>query len=523
MEIEAKSFKGWLKHFIANGKVKPDIRITSTAGISDKYSEYPSNGLTPEKLSRIFRAADDGDVLSQMELFEEMEEKDPHLFSQLQTRKNAVTGLDFEISACSDSEVDKAVANFVEETLNGIEGFNEALFDLLDAIGKGISISEILWGYKGDKVIVRNLKCCHQKRLLWDHEDTLRIRTKDNPAGIRILENKFIIHKYKARSGHAARAGVLRVVSWMYLFKNYTVKDWVRFCELFGMPLRIGKYNPGASEEEKMALMQALVQLGTDAAGILPEGTSIEFNESQKTTSINLYETLARYCDEQISKAVLGQTLTSDSGSSGSFAQSKTHNEVRHDLTSADCKALASTLKRDLIKPLVRYNFGNVGIPTIRFDCKEAEDLKAESEILDNLVNKIGLKISSSYAYKKFNIPQPEDGDELLGAVSKEERGPLGLGLKALKEDIPVQKQEQIDKIVEKSVEMGVPLFQKIFAPIMDLVNGSESLEELAENLKDKDFIIKIFEQMDVPDFEELLQRAMMAADLTGRVIENEG
>lgn len=76
----------------------------------------------------------------------------------------------------------------------------------------------------------------------------------------------------------------------------------------------------------------AIISLGTDAAGIVPSSTMIEFIESQKTTSVEIYEKLARYCDEQISKAILGQTLTSDSGG-GSYAQSKTHNEVRHDLS----------------------------------------------------------------------------------------------------------------------------------------------------------------------------------------------
>lgn len=71
---------------------RPDSREIAVAHVSDKYSEYPSNGLTPVRLAEIFREADAGDVLRQMELFEEMEEKDPHLFSQLQTRKNAVTG-----------------------------------------------------------------------------------------------------------------------------------------------------------------------------------------------------------------------------------------------------------------------------------------------------------------------------------------------------------------------------------------------------------------------------------------------
>ena len=105
----------------------------------------------------------------------------------------------------------------------------------------------------------------------------------------------------------------------------------------------------------KKALMEAIYSLGTDAAGIIPDSTIIEFIESQKTTSVEIYEKLARYCDEQISKAVLGQTLSSDSG--GSYAQGKVHNEVRHDLTVGDAKALAVTVRRDIIRPLVEYNF----------------------------------------------------------------------------------------------------------------------------------------------------------------------
>ena len=100
--------------------------------------------------------------------------------------------------------------------------------------------------------------------------------------------------------------------------------------------------------------MQALIQIGADAAGIIPDGTTIDFITTEKSGSIDLYERFARYCDEQISKAILGQTLTSDSGG-GSYAQSKTHNDVRHDLTVAGCKALASTLRRDLIPPRLMH------------------------------------------------------------------------------------------------------------------------------------------------------------------------
>ena len=36
--------------------------------------------------------------------------------------------------------------------------------------------------------------------------------------------------------------------AFMYLFKNYVVKDWVGFAEVNGMPLRVGRFEPGATK-----------------------------------------------------------------------------------------------------------------------------------------------------------------------------------------------------------------------------------------------------------------------------------
>lgn len=144
---------------------RPETREIAVAQVTDKYSEYPSNGLTPVRLAEIFKEADAGDVLRQMELYEELEEKDPHLFSQMQTRKNAVTGLDFEIIPFdSDDERDKEIAEFIEGQINSIESFEDVQNDLLDAIGKGFAVSEIIWGYDEGHVVVKEIKSRHQKR-----------------------------------------------------------------------------------------------------------------------------------------------------------------------------------------------------------------------------------------------------------------------------------------------------------------------------------------------------------------------
>ncbi|CAH8721931.1 DUF935 domain-containing protein [Paenibacillus melissococcoides] len=503
---------------------RPELNEIAVAPVWDKYSTYPSNGFDSgcdwrKSFARQTRAT----CCDRLELFEEMEEKDPHLFSQLRHARTRSPDWTSKSSRFSDDEWDKQIAEFVKEQIDGLENFEDIMMDLLDAIGKGISVSEIIWGYDDGFTVVEDIKWRHPKRLLWDNQDTLKVVTRDNPSGIPLPENKFVIHRYKARSGHPSRAGVLRVVAWMYLFKNYDLKDWVSFCEVFGMPLRLGKYDPSASDDDKAALMRALVQIGTDAAGIIPDGTEIEFKEAAKTTSINVYESLARYCDEQISKAVLGQTLTSDSGG-GSFAQSKTHNEVRHDLTVADCKALAATLRRDLIRPLVYFNYGESRrIPHLRFDCEEAGDLKETADIYGKLID-MGLKIPTSHLYKKFSVPKPENGEEVAAPLSHSAPMPFKdktLVAVANKGNRPGVTQGSVDQLADAAIQNSKGIFGKIFAPVLKILDTANSLEEVKAKLEDERFAGELYQQMDIEDLDELLHKAMFYADLMGRVEEH--
>ena len=99
---------------------------------------------------------------------------------------------------------------------------------MLDAIGKGISIMELAWTVEDGRNVIEDIEYVHPKKLVWDSTtDELKVCTREYPSGVELPENKFVVHKYKAKSGHASRAGIMRVVSWMYLFKNYDIKDWV--------------------------------------------------------------------------------------------------------------------------------------------------------------------------------------------------------------------------------------------------------------------------------------------------------
>jgi phage gp29-like protein len=388
--------------------VRPETRELSAVILAERWSSYPSAGLTPYRLAEIFREADQGNVYRQMELFEEMEEKDAHLTAILQTRKMAVLGKDYEVLPYANTPEDDRIAASVGEMVYGIPNLEEALLDLLDALGKGFALSEIIWEVTGGQARVPELRWIPQKKVTFGEDWKPRLLTTEARwQGVMPPLWKVIYHRYKARSGHATRSGVLRVVGWMYLLKNFALKDWAAFNEVFGMPLRLGKYDTTASPADRDALVQAIRNLGSDAAGVISKATEIEFIEAtSRSSGANPYQLMADFCNREMSKAILGQTLTTDTaGSTGTYAAASVHAQVRRDLVEADAQALSTTLREQLLRPLVGFNFGwDKPVPWFRFRFEEEEDLKTLSEVYRNLAA-MGVPLDMEHVAERFGIP----------------------------------------------------------------------------------------------------------------------
>lgn len=507
---------------------RPETREMAVAAVRDRWSSYPSGGLTPVKLASIFKEADGGDIYRQAELFEEMEEKDTHLFSQLQTRKNAVMGLEYEILPFSDSAPDKKVRDFVAEVFDGLTDFDDTLLDLLDAVGKGYSLNEIMWAVNGREVVIDRFQWIHAKKAVfydlgkgaWDKSFEIpRIVTEEEPLKGEVMPPfKLVYHRYKARSGYDTRAGVLRVCAWMYLFKNYSIKDWAAFAEIFGMPLRLGKYDPGASKEDKDALISAIRSLGSDAAGIISKNTEIEFIETIKSSGKNnLFEELANFCNKEISKAILGQTLTTQEGKSGSYSLGKVHDLVRHDLIKADCDALGKTLQFQVVRPLVGYNYGwDMPLPTVKFKFEEPEDLKMLSEVYKNL-SEINYPLTVEHVSQRFKVPVPKKGETVLESVRSAPLAAKYGRVTAKNRGVATPaaqfspQQQKIEGLIDESLKKANKALSGLLDPVKQMVLSANSLEQLRDN------ILNAYGHMDPAELEELIARAMFVAELYGR------
>lgn len=410
----------WGKPVSSQALVKPAMGATIT-GVRDTFDEFMASRLTPARMARILREAAMGEMHDFLTLAEEMEEIEPQYASVLSTRKRAIQSIELQVEASGDSAEEIKLADAVRDQIADHPGTYDLIGDLLDGLGKGYSVVELVWDVEGRQWRPDRFEW-HDPRLFQFDRETrkeLRKRVQGDFNGAPLEPFKFIRHVPKLKSGIPARNGLARLALWIFLLKTYSLKDWAAFLEVHGMPLRLGKYGSAASEADKRVLLNAVRNLGSDAAAIVPAGMEIEFVET-KGFSEKPFEGFAMYLDKAISKAIIGQTMTADEG--GSLAQAKVHDNVRIDIKKADAKQLNGTLARDLVRPFIDLNYGpRDKYPQLLVVVTEPEDIKTLSEALSKLVP-LGLKVQSSEVRDRIGFADPDEGAEVLGAQPAPEK-----------------------------------------------------------------------------------------------------
>jgi len=192
-----------------------------------------------------------------------------------------------------------------------------------------------------------------------------------------------------------------------FTFTSFALTHWASFMETYGKPIRIGKYRMGTPQTEKDALWRMVQSLGTDAAAMISENAVIEFVEHKNiTASSNLYLDLLTFCENNVTKRILGQTLTTTSQDTGSYAQAKVHNLVREDILQGDLREAGLYVSK-ICSLLNHINFGTEDIE-ITLSKPEKVDL-ASAIVIDKELSTL-IELPVEYLYKKYGIPEPEGG-----------------------------------------------------------------------------------------------------------------
>lgn len=303
-------------------------------------------------------------------LFEEALDKDAHLCAVLNQRKAAVLAWPRRVIPADESPAAAQAAALCEAALWGLGagdaqgGIERDLWELLDAIAYGFSVSEVVWETRalpggGSALLPARLLSRHPRRFCFDAEGQPRLLTSAAPLeGEALPPCKFIVFSPYGRFENPYGLPLLRCLWWLCWFKRQALKFWVMHAEKYGSPTALLKYPQSATEKEKRAFVRLVASIQQETGLVVPHGVDVSLLEADRAGSAEAYRELCNFCNSEMSKAVLGQTLTVEAGERGARSLGEVHLSVREDITRLDAAALAALLNATLLRWAVELNLG---------------------------------------------------------------------------------------------------------------------------------------------------------------------
>ena len=184
--------------------------------------------------------------------------------------------------------------------------------------------------------------------------------------------------------------------------KKNALAFWDTFAEIFGMPMRIA-HTTTRDDKELAKMEKMMAEMGTEGWGLFQEGTDIKVVESTKGDAFNVYDKRVDRANSELSKLIIGQTMTIEDGSS--LSQSETHLEVFENLVDADRDMLCDIINEQLIPRMIRHGFPLKGI---HFEWDDSVDYTPEQQkaFEEMLLN--NYEVEGSYFTEKYGVPVGE-------------------------------------------------------------------------------------------------------------------
>ncbi|WP_444325565.1 phage portal protein family protein [Neisseria meningitidis] len=257
-------------------------QITATGRV---IAEHPSNFITPQKMRALFEDAESGDIRAQHELFADIEERDSDIAANMGTRKRALLTLNWRVAPPRNATPEEEkLSDQAYEMMDSLPTLEDLIMDLMDAVGHGFSALEVEWVFSDGLYLPRNFIHRPQSWFKWDKDNGAAAAYPRKSGRRSVVAAGLGRHTQKSRSVQQARKRAFPHAFLAVYVKHYAVHDFAEFLELYGMPIRIGKYGAGATKEEKNTLLRAVAEIGHNAAGIMPEGMEIELHNAASGT-----------------------------------------------------------------------------------------------------------------------------------------------------------------------------------------------------------------------------------------------
>ncbi|NLI99078.1 DUF935 family protein [bacterium] len=339
------------------------------------------------------------------DVFEEMMQ-DPHIQSVFRSRRAGVAGRRWELAPSDDSAKAKKMTEFVRRALSAIPNFEYGLAHLLKAIPYGHSVLEVMWRIDSDGVRIDSLRSRRPERFIVEPGSALKLLDAETGTAKPLPDRKFVLHRHEPQDDIPCSVPLLLSIYWPWFFKKHAQAFWMVLAEKFGIPSVIGRYPAHFTDADVSNLLKALTNLQQDSVAAVPQDTQVEVESIEVGEKGAFFRELLGFMNSEVSKTVLGGTLTQEVGDVGSYAAAKTHSDVRQEIIAADARLLQTTINSTLVRWLVDFNYGpETEAPTFVIDYMPPRGTPEFAQVLKTLSD-MGYKVPERFIAETFGLPE---------------------------------------------------------------------------------------------------------------------
>lgn len=368
MEKEAIGFAT-----LAKDNKKQNISISKVVVVNPPRRE----SLDSQKLSTAIRASDRGRKASLIDIFNIII-KDPVVGESIRKRIRHITngGLTFQ----ADKKEVPEMVDFMKSPK-----FRILLREILMTKFFGKSIIELNFGEKFDIFIVPRKNLDTTKKVI--------LRDSGDAIGIPYENDDFLMNL-----GEDDDTGLLFEVAPYAIFKRNGGADYAEFCELWGIPILAGLYDPD-DEGGREEMEKTFATRGAGGSVVMSNKSKIEPISGDSKTAV--HAEFLKWLDEQMLIALLGQTMTSKDGSS--YSQGKVHADTEDDVNDDDRAYVTEVLNHELLPRLEKRGYPTKGGWFV-FPQKETLSLTEKLNIAKQINDLTEDGVNEDYWYETFGL-----------------------------------------------------------------------------------------------------------------------
>jgi len=373
-----------------------------------------------------------------------------------------------------------------------------------------------------------------QKWFAFDLEGRLLFKSKVKQDGEPVEESnprKFIVAKHRATYANPYGRGALAKCFWPVTFKKGGVKFWTYFLEKYGMPWTVIKVPSNTSDDIRESLLVMGKRMIQDAVAVINDTDQLEYKEaSSKGASADLYKAYLQYFDAAISKAIVGQTATTE-GTPGSLG----NEEERGKVLARGIWSAASMIEEvinQIFAWIAEVNAASDRAPEAKFYARdEVQKSRAER---DQIFVNMGVPLNVRYIAEKYFIDENHLATDDLDQPLKSSAPAVSAstptknstaGLMPATEDAQqtsavddsdafadMPDEDAIDLLLESmSDEEYQSSIETVLTPVFRLINSSKSFAEVERNLAG------LYPTMSTEKLQASIGKLMFLSQIVGR------